>query len=121
MDCLSTAIGRDIAGRNTAIVPWSNRLVGRLVAMEVLRQRVVQQVEQLAGRLVEASVGRRLWEWLLEDWSSTTVHGVGNRVMDWQGVLIPCCFRLVEFGIAASTGHHQTKGQCDENHAGNDA
>ena len=60
MDCISIAIGRDIAGRNTAIVPWSNPLVGHLVAVEVLRQRVVQPVEQLAGRLVEASAGRRV-------------------------------------------------------------
>ena len=52
MDCLSTAIGQDIAGRNTAIAPWSNRLVGLLVAMEVLQQTV----EQLAERLVEALV-----------------------------------------------------------------
>ena len=52
MDCLNTAIGQDIAGRNTAIAPWSNRLVGLLVAMEVLQQ----PVEQLAERLVEALV-----------------------------------------------------------------
>ena len=52
MDCLSTAIGQDIAGRNTAIAPWSNRLVGLLVAMEVLQP----PVEQLAERLVEALV-----------------------------------------------------------------
>ena len=56
MDCLSTAIGQDIAGRNTAIAPWSNRLVGLLVAMEVLQQQVEQPVEQLAERLVEALV-----------------------------------------------------------------
>ena len=54
MDCISIAIGRDIAGHNTAIVPWSNRLVDRLVAVEVLQQRVAQPVEQLAERLVEA-------------------------------------------------------------------
>ena len=60
MDCVSTAIGRGIAGRNIAIAPWSNRLVGRLVAMEVLLQRVVQQVEQPAGQLVEASAERQV-------------------------------------------------------------
>ena len=62
MDCVSTAIGRGIAGRNSAIAPWSNRLVGRLVAMEVLLQRVVQQVERLAERLVEALVGPQVVE-----------------------------------------------------------
>ena len=60
MDCLSTAIGQDIAGRNTAIAPWSNRLVGHLVAMEVLQQQVEQPVEQLAGQLVEASAERQV-------------------------------------------------------------
>lgn len=48
MNCLSSAIGRDIAGRNTAIVPWTNRLVSRLEAMVVQQQQVAQQVEQLA-------------------------------------------------------------------------
>ena len=62
MDCLSTAIGQDIAGRNTAIVPWSNRQVVHLVAMEVLQQRVERPVEQLAERQVEASAGRQVVE-----------------------------------------------------------
>ena len=120
MDWLSTAIDRDIAGRNVAIVPWSNRLVGRLVVTEVLQQ-VGRPAEQLAGWQVEASAGRRVVEWLLEDRAAppymelATVSWIGNVF------LVPCCFRLIEFGIAASTGHHQTKSQCNENHAGNDA
>ena len=59
MDCFSVAIGRDIAGRSTAIVPWSNRRVGRLVATEVLRQLVAQLVGALAEQpVVEAAVGK---------------------------------------------------------------
>ena len=59
MDCLIVAIGRDIAGRSTAIVPWSNRRVGHLVATEVLRQLVAQLVGALAEQpVVEAAVGR---------------------------------------------------------------
>ena len=60
MDCLSTAIDRDIAGRNIAIVPWSNQPAGQWLGVEGLDSRLaVQQTVLVEQALVVLAA--RMW------------------------------------------------------------